>query len=465
MKTIITDEFLLKSETAKELYRFAKKQPIIDYHCHLSPEEIATNKTFENITQMWLYGDHYKWRLMRTMGFEEKYITGDASDFEKFEKWAETIENSFGNPLYHWTHLELKRYFDFDEVLCKENAKEVYEHCNKVIQSKNFNVANILEKFKVEIICTTDDPIDNLEHHKNIANNQLFKTKVLPTFRPSKAMNIEENGFKEYIQNLGEITKIDIKNYDDIIKALYKRIDYFDEVGCKLSDHALDPIVFLEDTRDEINEIVKKVLNGENINETSINKYRTAILYDLSIKYHDMGWTSQLHISALRNNNKKVFNLKGADLGFDAMDDKTMAFELANTLNKLEEKNKLGKTIIYTLNPVNNDTITTIIACFQGNGVKGKIQFGSAWWFNDHIDGMKNQINSLANNGLVYCFVGMLTDSRSFLSYPRHEYFRRILCEYFGDKVENGEYPKDENKLKEYIEKICYGNAKEYFKF
>lgn len=465
MKTVINENFILKNDVSKKLYKIAKEQSIIDYHCHLSPEEIANNMTFDNITQLWLYGDHYKWRLMRTMGFDEKYITGDATDFEKFEKWAETVENSFGNPLYHWTHLELKRYFDFDEALSKANAKEVYEHCNKIIKQENFDVVNILKKFKVETICTTDDPIDNLEYHKKIASDDRFSTKVLPTFRPSNAMNIEANGFVDYIKKLSDVSGMNIENYDDLIKTLYQRVDYFNSIGCKLSDHSLEPAVFEDYTSKELNNIVKKALNGNVLDNVSINKYKTAILHDLSVKYCDMGWTSQLHIGALRNNNTRLFNKIGADTGFDAMDDKKIAFELANTLNKLDEKNKLGKTIIYTLNPVHNDTIVTVMSCFQGGGIKGKIQFGSGWWFNDSIDGMKAQISSLANNGLLYCFVGMLTDSRSFLSYPRHEYFRRIVCDFFGEKVENGEYPNDENKLNEYIENICYKNAKEYFKF
>ncbi len=465
MKTFINDEFILKNNTAKKLFEYVKDEPIFDYHCHLDPKEIADNKTFENITQLWLYGDHYKWRLMRAFGVEEKYVTGDGSDFEKFEKWAETIENAIGNPLYHWTHLELKRYFDFDEVLTKKNAKEAYDHCNKVINSGGFDVASILNKFNVELICTTDDPIDSLEYHKQIADDDRFTTKVLPTFRPSNAMNIENETFVGYINKLSVVTGSDIKSYDDIINAMYSRIDFFDKNGCKLSDHALDPIVFVESSVDELNEIVKKALSSKELSELEIQKYKTGILHDLCIKYHDLDWTTQLHLSALRNNNKRMFANVGADTGFDAIDDSKIAYSLANTLNKLDEKDKLGKTIIYTLNPIHNDSIITILGCFQGGGIKGKIQFGSGWWFNDHIDGMKKQMKDLANNGMLACFVGMLTDSRSFLSYPRHEYFRRILCDLVGEFVENNEYPNDEKKLAEIVKNISYNNAKEYFKF
>ncbi len=465
MKTFIKEDFMLKTEVAKELFESIKNTAIIDYHCHLDPKEIAENRRFKNITEIWLKGDHYKWRAMRTWGIEEKYITGDAEDFEKFEKWAETVENCIGNPLYHWTHLELKNYFNFEGTLCKANAREVYDHCNAIIEKEDFNVLSILEKFNVEVICTTDDPIDNLEHHKSIANDSRFKTKVLPTFRPSNAMNIENPNFISYIKKLADVSGAEIKNYDDIIKALYSRMDYFHGLGCRLSDHALDPLVFAEYTQNEVNVIVQQALQGEKLDSERIKKYKTAFLHDLSLKYHDLGWVSQLHIGTLRNNNERMFKLLGADTGFDAMDDRNIAYELVNTLNKLEAKNKLCKTIVYTLNPVHNDTIATIIACFQGGGVRGKIQFGSGWWFNDHKDGMKKQITALANNGLLTCFVGMLTDSRSFLSYPRHEYFRRILCNWIGEMVEGGEYPNNHEKLVEIVQNIAYKNSKNYFNF
>ncbi len=463
MNTFIKEDFILKSNTAKMLYESIKDTAIIDYHCHLDPKEIAENKRFKNITELWLKGDHYKWRAMRTWGVEEKYVTGEVDDFEKFEKWAETVENCIGNPLYHWTHLELKRYFGFEGVLCKKNAREVYDHCNKIIEKDDFDVVNILNKFKVEMICTTDDPIDDLEYHKQIAKDERLITKVLPTFRPSNAMNIESPNFVSYIKKLSEVSGVQISDYNSLIKALYKRIEYFNSVGCKLADHALDPLVYEEYNIDSVNIITTNILNGTKLDTVSIKKFKTAILHDLSLKYHELGWVSQLHIGALRNNNERMFNLKGADTGFDAMDDKNMAYELANTLNKLDAKNKLCKTIVYTLNPVHNDTIATIIACFQGGGVRGKIQFGSGWWFNDHKDGMEKQITALASNGLLTCFVGMLTDSRSFLSYPRHEYFRRILCNWIGEMVENGEYPNDQEKLIEIVQNISYNNSKNYF--
>ncbi len=465
MNTFIKEDFILQTKTSKKLYNEVKDLPIIDYHCHLIPDEIAKNKHFTSITQIWLKGDHYKWRAMRTFGIDEKYITGNATDFEKFEKWAETVENLIGNPLYHWVHLELKRYFNYDKPLTKSNAKEVFDHCNKVISSSDFNVLSILEKMKVEVICTTDDPIDSLEQHKSIKSNSDFKTTVLPTFRPSNAMNIESNNYSSYIEKLSNISNIKIKNYDDVITAMYSRIEYFNSVGCKLSDHALDPILFAEYTKDDLDEIVIKALNGEKLDSLSIAKYKTAILHDLSLKYYEFNWTSQLHMGCLRNNNSRMFTQLGADTGFDSMDDRSSAYALVNTLNKLDSKDKLCKTIIYSLNPTQDDMITTVIGGFQGGGIRGKIQLGSAWWFNDHKSGMEKQMIALANNGMLACFVGMLTDSRSFLSYPRHEYFRRIVCDLLGNLVESGQYPNDLDKVIEIAKNICYYNAKNYFKF
>ncbi|MFV0505059.1 MAG: glucuronate isomerase [Lachnospirales bacterium] len=465
MYKFIKEDFILQSETAKIIYNEVKDLPIIDYHCHLIPDEIANNKSFKNITEIWLGGDHYKWRAMRTWGIEEKYITGNASDFEKFEKWAETVENLIGSPLHHWVHLELKRYFSYDAPLTKNNAKEVYDHCNKIINSPDFNVLSILDKMKVEVICTTDDPIDTLEQHKSIKNNKEFKTLVLPTFRPSNAMNIENPNFTEYIRKLSNVSGVSIKKYNDIKKAMYSRIEYFNAIGCKLSDHALDPIVYTDYTEDELDIIVEKALNNSTINNLEVAKYKTALLYDLSIKYHEYNWTSQLHISCLRSNNTRMFKELGADTGFDSMDDVNSARALVATLNKLDSINKLCKTIIYSLNPTHDDMITTVIGGFQGGGIKGKIQLGSAWWFNDHKMGMEKQMTALANNGMLACFVGMLTDSRSFLSYPRHEYFRRILCDLLGNLVETGQYPNDIEKVVEIAKNICYFNAKNYFKF
>ncbi len=467
MSEFIKESFILQNKTAEELYEKVKELPIIDYHCHLNPEEIAINKKFRSITEIWLGGDHYKWRAMRTFGINEKYITGDASDFEKFEKWAETVENCIGNPLYHWTHLELKRYFNFDGVLSKKNSKEVYDHCNEILNSPNFDVSTILNKFNVEALCTTDDPIDNLEHHIAIKSNNKCKTTVLPTFRPSNAMNIDNKNFVAYINKLAEVSGVDIKNYSDIITALYKRIDFFHENGCRLSDHALDPLVHLDYTKEDLDLIVPKALKGDLLTEVEVKKYKTAILFDLSTKYCDLGWTSQLHIGTLRNNNTLMFNKIGADTGFDCMDDSSIARPLVATLDSLGKISKLPKTIIYSLNPTHNEVIGTIIGCFQENTeeIKAKVQFGSGWWFNDQKDGMERQMIALSNMGLLSCFVGMLTDSRSFLSYTRHEYFRRILCNLLGNLVENGEYPKDMEKLTEIVQNICYYNAKNYFNF
>lgn len=458
------EDFLLETKTAKKLYEAVEKLPIIDYHCHLYPNEISENKRFENITEIWLKGDHYKWRIMRANGVNEKYITGDATDYEKFEKWAQTVEEAIGNPLYHWTHLELKRYFNYNGLLNKNTAREVFEHCNNIIKSDEFCVEQILKDFNVEAICTTDDPIDTLKAHIDIKNN-LKTTKVLPTYRPSQIMNIELDGWASYVEKLSNISNCTIKCYDDIVESLNTRITYFNEKGCKLSDHALDPAVFCLATKEELNKIVASALNGEKLSVTDIEKYKTAILLDQSKKYYAYGWAMQLHMGCIRNTNTLRFEQLGADTGFDCIDDRSSALPLVKLLNELNKENTLPKTIIYSLNPNEDDVIATICACFQDGNTKGKIQFGSAWWFNDHIDGMEKQMKALANNGMLARFVGMLTDSRSFLSYVRHEYFRRVLCNLIGNWVENGEYPDDMEQLVKIASNICYYNAKEYFLF
>ncbi|HPT88623.1 MAG TPA: glucuronate isomerase [Bacillota bacterium] len=461
MKAFMDENFLLSNDTAVTLYhQYAKEMPIYDYHCHISPKEIAENKKYRNITEIWLGGDHYKWRAMRSNGVPEKYITGDASDKEKFMKWAETMPNCIGNPLYHWTHLELKRYFGIDKLLSPETAEEIWEKCNAVLE--HLTVRDIIKKSNVKLICTTDDPTDTLEYHKAIAEDKTFDVKVLPAFRPDKSFNIEKEGFKEWIAKLGQVVGFEIKTFDDLTKALKARLEYFHEVGCRVSDHALDPVVFEPGTADEATVILQKGLKGEALTETEIKKYKTQVMLFLGREYARLGWAMQLHIGTIRNNNSRMMRLLGPDTGFDAIADYTYGESLAKFLDALDSTDQLPKTILYTLNPRDNEMLGTIIGCFQG-GIPGKMQFGSGWWFNDQKDGMIRQMVALANLGLLSRFVGMLTDSRSFLSYTRHEYFRRILCNLLGEWVENGEAPNDMKLLGEMVQNICYNNAKNYF--
>jgi len=461
MKAFMDENFLLSNDTAVTLYhQYAKEMPIYDYHCHISPKEIAENKKYRNITEIWLGGDHYKWRAMRSNGVPEKYITGDASDKEKFMKWAETMPYCIGNPLYHWTHLELKRYFGIDKLLSPETAEEIWEKCNAVLE--NLTVRDIIKKSNVKLLCTTDDPTDTLEYHKAIAEDKTFDVKVLPAFRPDKSFNIEKEGFKEWIAKLGQVVGFEIKTFDDLTKALKARLEYFHEVGCRISDHALDPVVFEPGTADEATVILQKGLKGEVLTEKEIKKYKTQVMLFLGREYARLGWTMQLHIGTIRNNNSRMMRLLGPDTGFDAIADYTYGESLAKFLDALDSTDQLPKTILYTLNPRDNEMLGTIIGCFQG-GIPGKMQFGSGWWFNDQKDGMIRQMVALANLGLLSRFVGMLTDSRSFLSYTRHEYFRRILCNLLGEWVENGEAPNDMKLLGEMVQNICYNNAKNYF--
>jgi glucuronate isomerase len=464
MKTFITENFLLNNKIAIKLYHnYAKHMPIFDYHCHLSPQQIAENKKYKNITEIWLGGDHYKWRAMRTNGVAERYITGDADDKEKFLKWAETMPNCIGNPLYHWTHLELKTYFGIEKLLNSETAEEIWEKCNQLLQKDEFSAQALIAKSNVKVVCTTDDSIDSLEYHQAIAADENFTVKVLPTFRPDKSFNIEKAGFIKWIKKLAGIVGYEITGFSDLTKALGERIDYFHEVGCRISDHALDIVMYEEGTEKEADDILKKALHGEQLKPHEIKKYKTHVLLFLGKQYAKLNWTMQLHIGALRNNNTGMMQKLGPDTGFDAIQDTLVAGPLSKLLDKLEITNELPKTILYSLNPRDNEVLAALIGCFQGEAMPGKMQFGSAWWFNDQKDGMLRQMTVLANLGLLAKFVGMLTDSRSFLSYTRHEYFRRILCNLIGEWVENGEAPYDMELLGRIVQDICFNNAKNYF--
>ncbi|MCQ2450821.1 MAG: glucuronate isomerase [Clostridia bacterium] len=460
---IINDDFLLKTEAAKKLYEFSKDMPIVDYHCHINPKEIAENRKFQNITQVWLGGDHYKWRLMRSNGVDENEITGDADDYTKFLRFAEMLPKAIGNPMYHWCHLELKRFFGYDGVLNGDTAKEVYELCNKKLQNDDMTVRALIEKSNVKMIGTTDDPIDDLKWHKVLKEDKTFKTAVYPTFRPDKAVNIDKPGFAEYIEKLAKVCNMKIYDADDVKVALSKRLDYFCENGCRATDHGLDYVVYEPANRFVVNNIFKKVMAGEKVTQLEADQYKTALMIDLGKKIAEKGIVMQLHYGAQRNTNSNMFEKLGADTGFDCVSVKNCSEALTGYLNVLCKDNLLPKTIIYSLNPNDNQMIDTVLGCFQGTEAKGKIQHGSAWWFSDTKSGMEEQLKSLANLSLLGNFVGMLTDSRSFLSYTRHEYFRRILCNVIGEWVENGEYPDDYKTLKEIIEGISYNNAEKYF--
>lgn len=464
MKAFMDENFLLTNKTAETLYHdYAKDMPIFDFHCHLNPKEIAENKSYKNITEVWLGGDHYKWRAMRSNGVNEKYITGDAPDKEKFMKWAETMTECIGNPLYHWTHLELQRYFGITKLLSPETAEEIWEECNKKLQQPDFTVRGLIKRSNVKVICTTDDPVDSLEYHIAIAKDTSFDVKVLPAFRPDKSFNIDKAGFVEWIGKLGAVVGKEIKTIDDVRDALKQRLEFFHEVGARVSDHALDPVVYEEATDAEVTAILQKALKGEALSECEVKKYKTAVMVFLGKQYARLGWTMQLHIGTIRNNSKRMMRLLGPDTGFDATADYTFAQALANFLDKLDDTDELPKTILYCLNPRDNEVLGTIIGCFQGGIIPGKVQFGSGWWFNDQKDGMIRQMTALSTLGLLSRFVGMLTDSRSFLSYTRHEYFRRILCNLIGEWVEAGEAPNDMKLLGKMVQNISFDNAKNYF--
>ena len=465
MKKFNDENFLLNSETAIHLYHdYAKKLPIIDYHCHLSPKEIYEDVAYENITQLWLLGDHYKWRQMRTNGVEERFITGDAPDKEKFVMWAKTLSNAIGNPLYHWSHLELKQYFGYEGYLSEDTADEVWELCIEKLKTGKLTARQLIQASNVEVVCTTDDPVDSLEWHIKL-KEEGFTTKVLPSFRPDLAVAIEKEDFADYLSKLSKVSGVEINSFEALCKALQKRVDFFDEVGCKVSDHGLPYVMYEEATLAELNQILSKKLQGESLSDIEMKKYKTGLMLELGKMYAKKNWAMQLHFGVQRDLNKKIFNAIGKDAGIDAIDNYTSATELGEFLNALAVADGLPKTILYSLNPNDNAMIGTVMGCFQDSLVAGKIQHGSAWWFNDHKTGMINQMTSLASLGLLGNFVGMLTDSRSFLSYTRHEYFRRILCNLIGEWVENGEYPNDEKSLKRIVEGISYYNAKRYFDF
>lgn len=463
MKPFMDKNFLLTNSTAETLYNdFAKDMPIFDYHCHLSPKEIAENKRYRSITEVWLGGDHYKWRAMRAYGVDERYITGDAPDKEKFMKWAETMPQCIGNPLYHWTHQELRTFFGIDKLLSPETAEEIWDKCNELLQQDDFTARNLITRSNVKALCTTDDPADSLEYHLALAKDTTFPVKVLPAMRPDKSFNIEKDGFTDYIGKLGKAAGVKIVNLADLHMALKQRIEFFHEVGCRVSDHAMDPMVFAKASSAEVDAILQKALNGEALDETEIKKFKTNILVFLGQQYARLGWVMQLHIDTIRNTNTRMMRLLGPDTGFDAMGDYIYGPALVQYLDQLDTTNELPKTILYSLNPRDNEMLATIAGSFQG-GTPGKMQLGSGWWYNDQKDGMIRQMVALANIGLLSQFVGMLTDSRSFLSYTRHDYFRRLLCNLLGEWVENGEVPNDIKLLGTMVQNICFNNAKNYF--
>lgn len=464
MKKFMDENFLLQNEVAEKLYHwYAKKMPIYDYHCHLNPQEIYEDKKFTNITEMWLSGDHYKWRAMRSNGIDEKYITGDCNDYEKFFAWAKTLPKAAGNPLYHWTHLELQRYFGIYENLNEKTAESIWDKANLLIQEEGFSARALIKKSNVKVICTTDDPTDSLEYHIKLKEDKDFDVKVLPTFRPDKAVEITKEGFVDWVKKLEEAAKQSITSYLELVQALENRIEFFNSVGCRISDHGLTDAPYEETSLEEVSEIFKKALSGRKISKLEEDKYKTYILHFFGSQYAKLEWTMQIHLAATRNNNTKMFNKLGADSGFDSINDSNVSYPLSRILDSLEKEDALPKTILYTLNPKDNYVLGTMLGNFQGSEVPGKIQFGSGWWFNDNKDGMVEQMKALGNLGLLGNFVGMLTDSRSFTSYTRHEYFRRILCNLLGQWVENGEFPNDTELLKELVEGICFYNAKQYF--
>lgn len=466
MKEFMDKDFLLTTDTARELFHgYGENMPVLDYHCHIDPKEIAQDRSFDNITQVWLGGDHYKWRLMRSNGVEERYITGDAPDREKFQKWAETLERGIGNPLYHWSHLELKRYFGYQGVLNGSTAEEVWNLCNRKLADPSMSVRNLIRRGGVKLICTTDDPADTLEWHQKIKEDPSFGVQVLPAWRPDKAANIEKADFADYLERLGKAAGMKIRTFSDIKVALVKRMDYFDKMGCRASDHGLEYVMYLPAPEDEIERIVARRLERDRITKEDELKYKTAFLLFAAGEYSRRGWVMQIHYGCKRDNNSKMYEKIGADTGYDCINNYAPSAQAADFLNALDKNGELPKTILYSLNPNDDEVIGSLIGCFQDSGAAGKIQQGSAWWFNDHKTGMLKQLTSLANLGCLGNFVGMLTDSRSFLSYVRHEYFRRILCELLGSWVENGEYPKDMEVLGRIVKDISYNNAVRYFGF
>lgn len=464
MKPFLDENFLLKTKTAQTLYHeYAQKMPLIDYHCHLSPQQIAENMQFRNLTDAWLSGDHYKWRAMRTNGVDESYCTGNKTDEEKFMKWAETVPYTMRNPLYHWTHLELQRYFGVKEILNPSSAKGIYDQCSAMLQESTYSTQALIQKMNVRVICTTDDPIDNLEWHQKIKDNN-FPVKVLPAFRPDKAMEVNNTStFAQYVKKVEEVTNTSISNLSDYLVALKNRHDFFATMGCNVSDHGLEEIYAEDFTEKEVESIFIKALEGNDLSLTEQRKFKSAMLLHFAVWDWEKGWIQQYHLGALRNNNARMLKQLGPDTGWDSIGDFSQAAALARFLNKLDSEDQLTKTIIYNLNPADNELMATMIGNFNDGSVAGKVQYGSGWWFLDQKDGMERQISALSNMGLISRFVGMLTDSRSFLSYPRHEYFRRIVCNLFGNEIEEGELPNDIAWTGKIIQDICFNNANQYF--
>ncbi len=466
--SFIDEDFLLETRQAKELFHtYAESLPIIDYHCHIPPKDIAENRRFQNLTEIWLAGDHYKWRAMRTCGVDERYITGNASDWEKFEKWAETVPKTLRNPLYHWTHMELKRPFGIvDRLLNPHTAQGIWDECNAKLATPEFFTRGIQRQMNVEVVCTTDDPLDTLEYHKQIASDATFPVKVYPTFRPDKAMMVDDvKWFKRYVKKLASVTSREIRTFDDYLAAIRKRHDLFHHMGCRLSDHGLETVYAESYTEREIKTIFQKLLRGTQLTPPQSLKFKSAMLYELAVMDWEKGWVQQYHLGALRNTNTRMLKALGTDTGYDSIGDCEMAQPLARFLNRLDAENKLTKTILYNLNPRDNELFATMIGNFQDGSIPGKMQYGSAWWFLDQIDGMTRQMEALSNMGLLSQFIGMLTDSRSLLSYPRHEYFRRLLCNILGKEMERGLIPNDMKLVGSMVQDICYYNAKRYFDF
>ncbi len=465
-KPFIHKDFLLETKTARDLYhRFAEKMPIIDYHCHLNPKEIAENRRFNNLTGIWLNGDHYKWRAMRANGIDEAFITGNKSDKEKFLKWAETVPFTLRNPLYHWTHLELKRYFGIDELLNKNSAERIWDTCNRMLQTDEFSVQNLIRKANVEIICTTDDPVDDLKYHQQLKESD-FDVKVLPAWRPDNAMAIENpDNFNGYLNRLEEVSDTNINSFDRLLEALRKQHDFFAANGCRLSDHGIEQFYAEEYTHSEIENLFEKVRTGHILTQNEIAKFKSAMLFELSVMDYETGWVQQFHFGVLRNNNTRMMRQIGPDAGFDSIGDFQTGKSLNRFLDRLDQNGQLAKAILYNINPADNALIATTTGNFQDGKTPGKIQFGAGWWFLDQKQGMEDQMNALSNFGLLSRFVGMVTDSRSFLSYTRHEYFRRILCNMLGNDMEKGLIPNDMELVGKIVENISYYNARNYFEF
>lgn len=467
MKPFMNEDFLLHTNTAKVLYHeHAAKMPIIDYHCHINAADIADDKKYDTVTEVWLGGDHYKWRAMRSNGVPESYITGDADPMEKFQKWADTMPKLIGNPLYHWTHLELQRYFGIFEPLCPGNAKEIFEECNRILAQPDMSVRGMIDRSNVKLLCTTDDPVDKLSAHDRIAADKACRLRVLPAFRPDKAMNIDKPGFAEYIKKLEAVCGFPIDRMDKLRTALANRIEYFAQRGCLVSDHGLESCFYTEADDSVLDSILKKARQGEPLSWEETEQFKTAVLVAVAKEYKKRNWVMQLHFGCIRNNSDVMFKKLGPDTGYDAINDVPNAGKLAALLNGLEKNDALPKTVLYSLNPADNYIICTVMGSFQtDSGSLGRIQAGSAWWFEDHKLGMEKQMQDLASLGVLGNFIGMLTDSRSFLSYTRHEYFRRILCGLIGTWVENGEYPNDKQTLGKMVEDISYNNTLNYFGF